>query len=766
MPDKEGLEMTEQARIKAPDGWLDYASGKHLSGDRAESFAASESDYLTFLARLERGEIDPEAPGVLSDAPWRAAEHAAIVRAENGRHWPARSAALRALEESLSDGVLETGDDWSDRVARGRYFLNYAEAVQRDGSEHVFGRANALLEKAEAAFSGIEGEDFFRAEGEVIRGRLLAWKNDVIGATASQSSALSVFQKYGNQTREAAAAYELGIANLDANLPDPARRLFDLAISAHRALNTDGAALARSLQSKARALLVKSQVAPGAEASAQFIEEAKQRAFEAFLLSAPISAPDSYQQLKPAGAPDIAEALVKHDAYRAGMAARDLGAAALREAELQLVPKPLALQQAKAWLKVTATELGQGDVFSETGQQSMRQKITSDDSVEFDILRAAQLEFEILAQTAPDEAAPLLIETGKRFPNLTYTIECFEAAAACYQTESDRTGEADLALEANYWRHRAARLALSIGARSSGDSAPPASMPDAFASDLADIRESHDFQIIRFDTATADGVFADVILSGRQTINQLILLPADVARTIDLDRLKSVSERGDIPRILSGARLKSGALCLIQETPTGRRLSETLGRSLSGATRTRLAARLCRTLASLIRAHSLDLKSASPLWITMEDIVIAPGDRAVISSFGPVGRKQAPSVGWAFLYPDADPDGARLKEGMDARALAKILILLLGVEKTQHKNLSLPSYVRRSIKWFHSTEPLDGLSFEALGALSKLANGKLKVARSFEKAMRSDADASKRETAGVPELLYLASLLDSSANTP
>ena len=59
------------------------------------------------------------------------------------------------------------------------------------------------------AFTGLEGEDFFRALGEVSRGRLRAWRNDVIGATASQASALSVFQKYGNKTREAAAAYEI-----------------------------------------------------------------------------------------------------------------------------------------------------------------------------------------------------------------------------------------------------------------------------------------------------------------------------------------------------------------------------------------------------------------------------------------------------------------------------------------------------------------------------------------------------------------------------
>ena len=753
--------MTDQPLIRAPEGWLDYAAGKHLSGDGPETLASNERDYLGFLKHLERGEVEPDLP---ADVPWMATEHAAILLAENGRHWPARSAALSALEPTVVERAFGTGNVWSDRVAQGRYFLNYAEAVQRDGSAETYTRATALLARAEAAFSGIEGEDFFRAQGEVIRGRLLAWKNDVIGATASQSSALSVFQKYGNKTREAAAAYELGIANLDANLPDPALRLFDLAISAHRALNSDGSALARSLQSKARALLVKSRSGSAADTGAELVEEAKVRAFEAFLLSAPRTPTDTYERLRPDGAATVPDALIGHDSYRAAMAARDLGAAALRDAELDLKPRSAALEAARAWLQITAIELGLGEIFSDEGRQSMRQKITGHGTVAFDVLRAAQLEFEILAQTAPDQAAPLLIETGKRFTNLTYAIECFEAAAHCYRTEAKRTESGDLAREADYWRDRAARLALSIGARSNGELAFPNTMPEAFIADLTHVRDQHDFQIIRFESVQADCVRAEVILSGRQTVNLLCLLAADAAGSIDLDRLISVSERGDVPQILIGERLESGALCLIQEVPNGRRLSETLAQNLGTATRIRLAARLCRTLASLIRAHSLDLKSAPPLWVTLEDIVIAPGDRAVVTSFGPIGRKRAPSVGWAFLYPDADPDASRLKDGLDARALARMLILMLGVDKTRHQNLSLPSYVRRALGWFRTAAPLDSLSFEALGALSKLANGKLKVARSFEKALRQETDHGKRETAGVAELLYLASLLDSAAN--
>ncbi len=189
-----------------------------------------------------------------------------------------------------------------------------------------------------------------------------------------------------------------------------------------------------------------------------------------------------------------------------------------------------------------------------------------------------------------------------------------------------------------------------------------------------------------------------------------------------------------------------------------------MARDLPEEMRLRISARLCRTLASLIRAHSETGGATQPLYVTFEDIMIEPGNRSVITSFGPIGRKHAPSLGWSFLYPTADPKTSTLKEGLDAQALAKMLIILLGVEKINHRHLSFPSYLRRALAWFAPQTPMERLSFEATHALSKLAKGNLKVSRSYENSLRKGEEISKREVKGVAELLYLASLFDSAAN--
>lgn len=753
--------MTDQPLIKAPDGWLDYAAGKHLSEGASPPAPADSSDYIALLKAFDLDALPNAEPAV--NFSWLDTDRAALANAPHGNKWEMRFSALSDLKpsvEAYSQSETETANAWADRVARGRYYLNFAEALQRGKKGEVFQEANAYLDQADDAFIGIEGEDFFRAQVEVVRGRLLAWKNDVIGATASQSSALSIFQKYGNRHREASAAYELAIANLDANLPDPALRLFDLAISAQRAVSQSGEPLARSLQSKARALLVKARNTQANGDVTEFVEEAKRQAYEAFLLSGPITPSDTYQAVAPDNAPHVSDIPDQQEGFRAAMSARDLGAAALMEGTLGTVPPNLAQDRARAWLKAAATELGLGDVFADNGRQSLRQIITSGDTVSFAVLRAAQLEFEILAQSAPDQAAPLLIETGKRHSNRTYSIECFDAAAKCYDAQAEITGDPAFISEADYWRHRAARLALSIGARSSNDAALPETAPAPLQEALKQVRTQHDLQIVRFDSADADGVHAEVILSGRQTANRLILLPPETAATLNFDLLSAIADRGDIPQISYGGGLENGTLYLIQEMPAGEPVSQSLGRDLSPLTKLRLAARLCRALASLLRAHSGASKSEPPLYITMEDIVIEPGNRAMITRFGPIGRKRTPALGWSFLYPTAEPDRSTLKDGLDAQALAKILIILLGVEKTQHRGLRAPSYVRRAFAWFGAKEPIDALSFEALDALGKLASGKLKVARSYEKSLRDGDKLEKREVKGVAELLYLASRLD------
>ena len=759
--------MTDQPLIKAPQGWLAYAAGSHFAAEPATALSAQDDPYIGFLKQLDLGLI--EASPIAEGAPfsWEIAEQAAIQKADDGVHWRARYAALEALQNQVIDrqpGEADGSALWTERVAEGRYYLNLAEATQREGKTDIYQRASDYLAKADRAFTGIEGEDFFRALGEVSRGRLRAWCNDVIGATASQASALSVFQKYGNKTREAAAAYEMAIANLDANLPDPAVRLFDLSINAHRALNVDGAALARSLQSQARALLAKARSETGTDDAAQLIENAKSHALEALLLSAPKSPSDQILSLAQASPAAPSNALINRDSFRAGRAARDLGAAALKEAELGINTRASALDRARAWLKIVATEIGHAEVFSENGRQSLRQLISGKDAVRFGVLRAAQLEFEILAQTDPIEAAPLLIETGKRFGNQTYTIECFNAASRCFEAEAQRSSDARLANEAAYWRHRSARLALSIGVRAEHDAPPPETLPSELGDALNQVRGQRDMQITRYDAANEDGIFAEVVLPGRQNVSRLVVLSEKAAKSINLDVLNALSERGDIPQIIDTGRSSNEALFILQEIPIGRRLSESMASELSDEMRLRLSARLCRTLASLIRAHGENGGAIQPLYVTMEDIMIEPGNRSVITSFGPVGGKRAPSLGWSFLYPTADPDSSTLKDGLDARALAKMLIILLGVEKINHRHLSFPSYLRRALGWFTAKTPMERLSFEATNALSKLAKGDLKVSRSYEKSLRKDEQISKRELRGVAELLFLASLLDSAAS--
>lgn len=759
--------MTDQPLIKAPEGWLDYASGAHCTADPAALMSAGDNEYIAFLKQLDLGLVDPRPIAEGTPFSWQVAEQAAIQNAEDGVHWRARYRALDALQADIAKRAplsSDAPDVWTDRVAEGRYYLSFAEATQREGKTDIQKRASDYLAKADRAFSGLEGEDFFRAQGEVIRGRLRAWRNDVIGATASQSSALSVFQKYGNRTREAAAAYELAIANLDANLPDPAVRLFELSIAAHRDLKIDGPALARSLQSHARALLAKARAQSQSEDAASLIEQAKRHAGEALLLSAPDSPADQIQSLLSSPLSDSSNKLINRDSFRAGMAARDLGAAAMMEAELGLDNSANALDRARAWLKICATEIGHADVFSEAGRQSLRQEITGKEPVRFGVLRAAQLEFEILAQTDPEQAAPLLIETGKRYPNQSYTIECFEAAANCFETEAARTGDPLLENEAAYWRHRAARLALSIGVRSDQDAALPEGLSGDLGSALDEVRGHYDLRVARYESASKDGLFAEVVLPGHQSMSRLIVLPEKSAKPINLDLLIAIAERGDIPQIIDAKHLAQGALFILQEIPVGRRLSETMARDLSDEMRLRISARLCRTLSSLIRAHGETGGAVQPLYITLEDIMIEPGNRAVITSFGPIGRKIAPSLGWSFLYPTADPKSSTLKDGLDARALAKMLIILLGVEKINHRDLSFPSYLRRALGWFIPQTPMERLSFDATHALSKLAKGNLKVSRSYEKSLRKGEEISKRELKGVAELLYLASLFDSAAN--
>lgn len=760
--------MTDQQLIKAPEGWLDYAAGKHFSTEDDPSAADRASDPSDYLALLKAFDLDnvPELEPT-QNFSWRDTDRAALTDAPHGNKWKMRLRALSELKAPVEAHIAsdqDAADLWVERVAQGRYYMNFAEALQRGAKGDVFQQANAHLDQANAAFIGLEGGDFFHAQTELIRGRLLAWKNDVIGATASQSSALSIFQKYGNRQREASAAYELAIANLDANLPDPALLLFDLAIAAHRALTGTVDSLARALQSKARALLVKARnLNDGADAT-PLIEEAKRNAYEAFLLSKPFTAAELHEPLAPTDPPLVPNPPKTHEGYRAAMSARDLGEAALIEGRLGALSTQAAQTQARAWLKVAATEVNLGEVFSEAGRQSFRQRITSGENVRFDVLRLAQLEFEILAQTAPDQAAPLLIETGKRHTSRSYAIECFDAAAKCFQVQAAQSDDQTLASEAEYWRHRAARVALSIGARSNNDAGVPEGIPASLEQALSLTRAQQEFQIVRYETATADGLHAEVILSGRQTANRLVILPPESAAWIKFDLLSAIADRGDIPQISYGGVLETGALYLIQELPSGRALSQTLGRDLSTSTRVRLAARLCRALAGLLRAHSGSTKSAPPLYITLEDIILEPGNRAVITRFGPIGRNRSPNLAWSFLYPSAEPGSSKLKDGVDAQALAKMLIILLGVEKTQHRGLRAPSYVRRALAWFEVKTPIDALSFDALEALGKLANGNLKVSRSYEKSLRNGAEIEKREVKGVAELLYLASLLDTTTD--
>lgn len=746
--------MTESSLIKAPPGWLEYASGEHFSAERAGALVADDNDYLNYLKRLDLDQVDPASP---ADATgWQAFEHAAIVRAEDGRHWPARYAALEDVRKNGPTAAIQETDSWIDRVSRGRLNLNLAQTLQRTDQANVYQRSNKFISTALNAFSGIEGEDFFRAQAEVIRGRLLAWNNDLIGATASQSGALSTFRRYGNSFREADAAYELAIANLDAHLPDPALTLFDLAISAHRRLNLDGSALARCLQSKSRALLLKAQVEDTAA-----IELARDSAIEAYLLSEPAVSAQEFGPLHTQPIPDVDTNLIKRDTYRAAMSARDLGAASLLQASADPNASAEPLERAKGWMIVAAKELGFEQVFAEHGRQSMRQEISGTGYVRFDVLRVAQLEFEILARSLPEEAATLLIETGKRYENQTYSIECFQIAADCFSAEADRLQDQSLRNEADYWRHRAARLALSIGARADRSVPPPETLSAALQKALGEAQTEQAFQVIQYQKADAHILQAEVILSGRQSVSRLTLIPASSAKQVDLDQLKALSQRGDIPQILSSGLTQDGDMFLFEEIPFGRRLSDLLYDDLADSTRIRLAARLCRTMAGLIRAHSAAPKVTMPLYVTMDDIVVAPGNRGVVANYGVIGDRQMPSLGWSFLYPDANKETSRIRDGSDARALAKMLIILFGVKDINPNDLWRDSYLRRAL--FLKRQPIDVLPLEVIAALTKLANGKLRVSKQ-QAAEQSEPEKSRAQPLqGVAELLHLAALLDTAS---
>ena len=741
--------MAEQMQIKAPDGWADYVSGKHYSADYSSRLVADNSDYLNYLKRLDLEQIDPTAPAPTTG--WQAAERAAILLAPDGRHWPLRYAALEELHTNGETSAERDSASWTDRVARGRLLLNLAQALQRTDQADVYRRANELIDRSMAAFSSIEGEDFFHAQADVVRGRLLAWKNDLIGATASQSGALSTFRRYGNSFREADAAYELAIANLDANLPDPALTLFDLAISAHRRLNSGGTALARCLQSKARALLVKAQ-----DGNTSHVEDVKSLALEAYMLSQPVVPPGEFSPLLDHPMSIADTALVKRDTYRAAMSARDLGAASLLQASAHPNAATKHLEHAKGWMVVSARELGFDQVFSEHGRQSMRQEISGAGYVRFDVLRVAQLEFEILAHTMPEEAATLLIETGKRYENYSYSIECFRIAADCFASEADRLGDPVLRNEAEYWRHRAARLTLSVGARADHSLPPPESLSAPLSKALEEAQCEQAFTVIQYQKANANILHAEVILSGRQSVSRLILLPADKAQHINLNQLLELSERGDIPQILESGVTQNGSLYLFEETPVGRPLSDVLHDDLADHIRIRLGARLCRTMASLIQAHGANPKAVSPLYVTMDNIVIAPGNRCVVASYGPLGDRRAPSMGWSFLYPDTEPSSAHLSDGSDAQALAKMLVILFGAKEINPSDLWRASYLRRAL--FLKRRPLDALPLAAIGTLTKLANGKLRLGRK-----QTAQQAGARSTNGVAELLHLAGLLDNAS---
>lgn len=746
--------MTESSLIKAPPGWLEYASGEHFSAERARTLVADDNDYLNFLQRLDLDQIDLAASADATD--WQAFERAAIVHADDGRHWPARYAALEKIYRRLHSEDSERSESWAERVARGRLTLNLAQALQRTDQADVFRRANTLITQAVAAFSGIEGEDFFQAQADVVRGRLLAWKNDLIGATASQTGALSTFRRYGNSFREADAAYELAIANLDANLPEPALTLFDLAIGTHRRLNRDSAALGRCLQSKARALLTKAQ-----DGDPGHIEDVKSLALEAFVLSEPTTNANELRALLDQELPVAETAIVKRDAYRAAMSARDLGAAALLQASADPNAAAGPLERAKGWMIVAAKELGFEHVFAEHGRQSMRQEISGTGYVRFDVLRVAQLEFEILARSLPEEAATLLIETGKRYENQTYAIECFQIAADCFAAEADRTEDPSLRNEADYWRHRAARLALSIGARADRSLPPPETVSAALQKALDEAQMEQAFQVIQYQKADADILQAEVILSGRQSVSRLTLIPAKSAEQVDLDQLRALSQRGDVPQILSSGWTQDGDLYLFEEIPFGRRLSDVLYDDLADGTRIRLAARLCRTMASLIQAHSSAPKVTTPLYVTMDDIIVAPGNRCVVANYGVIGDRQMPSIGWSFLYPDSDKQTSRIRDGSDARALAKMLIIMFGVKDIDPSDLWRDSYLRRAL--FLKRQPIDALPLEVIAALTKLANGKLRVSKQQAAAQSGSSEPGAPPIRGVAELLHLAALLDTAS---
>ena len=753
--------MADTHPIKAPDGWLDYATGAHFAGQAP----AANGDYLNFLKRLDLGVAEPVSMATMETDgrfSWQDAENAAMARAARGEgHLAAQISALRGVAARFQAPDAPQTDDWTRRVAEGRLYLNLVQALQRNQDPEALHRADILLDKARRAFSGLEGEDFFQAQRHVIKGRLLAWKNDIIGATANQSSALSTFRKYNNIFREADAAYELAMANLDANLPGPALPLFELAIQAHRTLGRDGGALGRSLQAKARTLLVSARQAAPEEAGG-LIEDAEAHALEAFLLSAPDQDVGAVEKLAGRAAPSEPAGLAVSAPFRAGMAARDLAEAALLRHRCAAAPADDALPRAKDWFKIAAEQLGFEEIFSETGRRSMRQAISGTDTVAFDVLRIAQLEFEILAETAPDQAATLLIETGKRFENKAYTIECFTSAARCFAIAADRTGDDALHNEAIYWQSRAGRLALSIGYRFQSSLDVPATASEALREAFDEVSTAQAFDVLQFETAREDLLRAEIVLSGRQTVSRLIILPASKRTAIDMTALSAISQRGDIAQIVTSGETENECLYLIEEIAVGRRLSDALQTPMPFAARVRLAARLCRTVAGLIRAFGGKTGNGSPLYLTMDDIILEPGHRGLVTNIGPLTDKQAPATGWSFLYDGVDAKQARLSDGHDANALARMLIILFGIESIAPGNLWRGSYLRRALPL--KSKPLDALSLKAVGALAKLANGKLKVKRSFERSDATSATAGPRSIKGVSELLYLASLLDSSAH--
>lgn len=788
--------------LEAPKGWNAYATGRHidmappqLSADHAANTATvsgfvdrladeSGSDLLAWLQLYDTvpekvayqalGEVKPATES--GGAPeWRSVERAALApRQGTGNKWRTRFDALGRLAAAApaSPASPEAANmDWLGRVTLGRLHQHLGDCLLRELSGNSYATVEAHLRDAETWFAGVEGEQDLKAMVNIIRGRAQAWRNGARGATAVLSISLARFREQNNRLREAEAAYELGIANLDSNYPDAADKLFSVSVEANRQRKQQPEALARALQSRGRARIEHALQTSDGEVRNRILAAAQQDALEAFDLSEPSPAARKIEsELVQLGKRDSSGSAERsHEPFRAAMAARDLAAIELVRFDSGPTQMPRSLDPARQWFRIACKQQGYGQVFDEGGRGGLRQELDTATGDQFTLLRLLQLELDILRRGARNDSLEVLIEVAKRFlarNEVNYAIECLKSAADGYQARSQTEQDDDRAA-ADYWRYRAARLASMVGHRFTESNVPAVQsleLAKAFGETVSRIEAT----VMQLVSQGPDRLTAEVMIAGRHAGCILHVFDARIAKSIDFVRLQRLSDRGDCPRIMEWRADEGQWGYVLTEQVSGRPLRDLLQLgplpdSAEAELRIRTAARLCRAMAALLFAHVPRSRLAQPLFVTPDDVLLLPGGRCVVARFGQLHGLKQPSIGWGYIFDDLTNDGVWPIRA-DAVATARIVCLLLGVSDVKAGNLRASTFLRR-VSWFlRKSRGLELVSQKAVEALDRLLKAKPPSGDKSE-AETAETDSRSAPKQGYADLMRLADHLDRSVGT-